>query len=668
MNPLTRAVFVLTAALLLAPSAPLAEAQGHWRFTGVEVVPVEPRVPDDPRLDRETFTISPGGATHERQGGQYEVDYRVQAQWDAPPGILIPGQEVTLGLNLHVTNWQWSHFEYRWGTSLMMIAATRPFTDAAHVSDRAYWFHYEGGRIVGATVGTDGNPRSASERGSFTPVPGDALRGLNYLAIRVVEINRPARVYYIYEWRPGPPDPDAEPPLVPGAEDAPLTPPVIATPEEPPAVAPPAAERDRPERVTRVTYLRGNVMAFIDGEWVRPHVRMILPGDSIIRAGEGGMAEVRMYTGHVVRVRPGTTLEVPEPQIRDDREMGFLEIVIGKIWTRARRGRNFEVRTPSGIAGVGGTDFSVAVGENGNERIQLYSGALDIRPAPDSTIPAPEVTLQAGQSLWMQDGRWHGPAPLSPVQRAEGLILASDRYGQHMLHPAETTGTLIAQRQEGDWHHALHRTPGGQHGVLWFDGLPMGDIGQARLDTPFGPLIWQGGFNPDAGTSTGWLPASDAPAALSPQHTAPAPGDVGTQVQMMVLSTPEGRGSPLYAGPGTDHPVLLHVQEGDWIELQSSIGDWALVWHMDSDTEGSVPITALGLPDEPGAPPMVVIQAPGPGWVGLHPTPDASQQPIARLFSGMVVDLLERRSGWLQVMLMDGTTGWIAEGSALPFP
>ncbi len=145
----------------------------------------------------------------------------MQAQWDAPPGILIPGQEVTLGLNLHVANWQWSHFENSWNTSLIMIAATRPFTDAAHVSDRAFWFHYEGGRVVGATVGTRDDPRSASERGSFIPPPGDDRRGLNYFAIRVVEINRPARVYYVYEWRPGPPDPDAEPPLVAGAEDTP---------------------------------------------------------------------------------------------------------------------------------------------------------------------------------------------------------------------------------------------------------------------------------------------------------------------------------------------------------------------------------------------------------------------------------------------------------------
>lgn len=493
-------------------------------------------------------------------------------------------------------------------------------------------------------------------------MPGDAERGLNYLGIRVVEINRPARVYYIYEWQPGPPDPDAEPPLVPGVKDTPPAPPVTATPDEPPVDEPEA-----PMPQTRVTYLRGEVNVRINGQWIPAYPGMILPGDSMLRAGEGSMADVILYSGHVVRLRSGSTLEVPEPEYVDDREIGLLKSVLGKLWVRARRGRDLEVHTNSTITGTRGTDFSVTVGEDGSESIQLYSGALDIRPAPDSAIPPPEVTLQAGQSLWLQDGRWHGPAPLSPVQRAEGLILASDRYGQHMLHPAETAGALIAERQQGDWHHALHRAPGGPHGVLWFDGLPLADIGQARLDTPFGPLVWQGGFHPDAGTSTGWLPASDAP-AVPPPHDAPAPGDVDTQVQMMVLSTPEGRGSPLYAGPGTDHPVVLHVQEGDWIELQSSIGDWALVWHMDSDTEGWVPSAALDLPDEPGAPPMLVIQAPGPGWVGLYPTPDAGQEPIARLFSGMVVDLLEHRDGWLRIMLADGSIGWVVAGTTKPFP
>lgn len=133
---------------------------------------------------------------------------------------------------------------------------------------------------------------------------------------------------------------------------------------------------------------------------------------------------------------------------------------------------------------------------------------------------------------------------------------------------------------------------------------------------------------------------------------------------MVALVTPAGQGSALHAGPGAEHPVLMQIAEGDFIEFQRLQDGWALVWHMDSDTEGWLPGGALGLPEEAGAPPLLVIEAPAAGWLPMHAGPGSHHPELRRLFSGMVVDHIDTTGDWLQVLLTDGTTGWIpASGS-----
>ncbi len=136
---------------------------------------------------------------------------------------------------------------------------------------------------------------------------------------------------------------------------------------------------------------------------------------------------------------------------------------------------------------------------------------------------------------------------------------------------------------------------------------------------------------------------------------------------MVALITPGGQGSALHAGPGTEHAMLGHIAEGDFIEFQRLQGDWALVWHLDSDSEGWVPRAALGLPDEAGAPPLLVIEAPSPGWLPMHTGPGTDYPEARRLFTGMVVDHVDTKGDWLQILLADGTSGWIPSAGARSF-
>lgn len=162
------------------------------------------------------------------------------------------------------------------------------------------------------------------------------------------------------------------------------------------------------------------------------------------------------------------------------------------------------------------------------------------------------------------------------------------------------------------------------------------------------------------------LLASPSPAPASDTLVTAEGYQIGAG-DMVSLITPAGQGSALHAGPGGEHPVLMHVGEGDIIEFQRLQGDWALIWHMDSDTEGWVPRAHVDLPPEPGAPPLLVIEAPAPGWLPMHEGPGSEHPELRRLFSGMVVDHIDTRGDWLNIMLADGTSGWIPASGARAF-
>lgn len=148
---------------------------------------------------------------------------------------------------------------------------------------------------------------------------------------------------------------------------------------------------------------------------------------------------------------------------------------------------------------------------------------------------------------------------------------------------------------------------------------------------------------------------------------APAGMEIGAG-DVAALSTPDGRGSPLHAGPGPAYPVLARIAEGDAIEVRHVEGDWARVRHLHGDAEGWVPRAFLDSPPEPGATVLLVIDAPSPGGLPLQASPDSQGAELRRLFGGMVVERIATSGGWIEVLLTDGATGWIPATGARRLP
>jgi len=124
---------------------------------------------------------------------------------------------------------------------------------------------------------------------------------------------------------------------------------------------------------------RGKPVALKEGELVRV-------GD-VIRTGPDSTVELRWMKwagGMRIKIGPNTwfTVRRANENRSTKEEESRVRVEEGQIWVRLRRalrGRSkFEVETPTVVAAVRGTIFSVAVGEDGQSRLEVYEGTVRV--------------------------------------------------------------------------------------------------------------------------------------------------------------------------------------------------------------------------------------------------------------------------------------------------
>jgi len=113
----------------------------------------------------------------------------------------------------------------------------------------------------------------------------------------------------------------------------------------------------------------------------------------------GGDAEVALAENSAFIV----TQDTPDSDFEGLLNNGLMRM---RAWVRSK-GKKFEVRTPSAVTSVRGTDFSVATSARG-DRVQVFEGVVAVMPAAGGKA----VLVQAGEELVMS------PASSWPVPQA----------------------------------------------------------------------------------------------------------------------------------------------------------------------------------------------------------------------------------------------------------
>lgn len=118
--------------------------------------------------------------------------------------------------------------------------------------------------------------------------------------------------------------------------------------------------------------------------WIPAKVGDILDNGDSLKTEKDGYTELKFEDGSIVKVGANTELNIYKNYLF--LAIGYIKLYITKLFP------NFEVRTPSAIAGVRGTEFSVEVLQDMTTLVTVYEGEVEL------TAQNRTIRLRKGES------------------------------------------------------------------------------------------------------------------------------------------------------------------------------------------------------------------------------------------------------------------------------
>lgn len=161
------------------------------------------------------------------------------------------------------------------------------------------------------------------------------------------------------------------------------------------------------EQIPRgITFVRGLVQVKRAGsnEWIRARRNMPLnPGD-MVRTLKNSYAELGCRSGEFtqavgseIKLMPLSTITVPDTTLtveRKSRVRVMFNDAIKNVYSLFGK-EEFEIETPSAVAGIRGTDFIIDVDEEGNTTFLLQEGSITVNNKYDDS----NIILEPGQKV-----------------------------------------------------------------------------------------------------------------------------------------------------------------------------------------------------------------------------------------------------------------------------
>lgn len=127
-----------------------------------------------------------------------------------------------------------------------------------------------------------------------------------------------------------------------------------------------------------ITATQGRVLFLRSGSYTWAEVargQVLARGDQL-KTASGARVTVTFDDGSRVDINPASvfTLQETGPQASE------MTLALGSMraWIAKRLNRRFQVRTPTSVCAVRGTEFSIDVGERGETRVQMFGGLLAV--------------------------------------------------------------------------------------------------------------------------------------------------------------------------------------------------------------------------------------------------------------------------------------------------
>ncbi|MFC1474694.1 FecR domain-containing protein [bacterium] len=198
---------------------------------------------------------------------------------------------------------------------------------------------------------------------------------------------------------------------------------------------------------------RVDMMASSSLEWTGLINGDRVPGGAILRTGQASSCMLKWAGGNVIKLDALTVLTVYAERESSGAEKSRVSLTTGKVFAHAKKlvsfDSNFEIRTPTAVAGVRGTDLYGTM-DNGQAGFGVTEGSVSV------SAGGGEVTVEAGMSVSVDEtGAVSEPEPIPAdiIQEVEGSMEEVSEEG-------------AALEQENQSEQPVQSEPAGQAEVV----------------------------------------------------------------------------------------------------------------------------------------------------------------------------------------------------------
>ncbi len=135
----------------------------------------------------------------------------------------------------------------------------------------------------------------------------------------------------------------------------------------------------------------GKVEIFSMGKWRTAKVGYIVSPNQKIKTSRRGYCIIVLEDGHIVRISGGTEVSVSS-LVSEKTEF---KLTVGRIRSKISKlisGRSFNIRTPTAVCAVRGTDFAVEY-EQGITKLEVYEGVVSAK----EELTGKEILINPGE-------------------------------------------------------------------------------------------------------------------------------------------------------------------------------------------------------------------------------------------------------------------------------
>lgn len=196
----------------------------------------------------------------------------------------------------------------------------------------------------------------------------------------------------------------------------------------------------------------GWVRFISEDAWYQAMIEQLLVAGDTLKTGLYGKMDVLFADGTQIKVHAKTVLTIKEVRKRAEKRGTSLVLKVGEIWTRAKSApESLKIETPSATASIRGTDWDIAVDENGTSYLTVLAGMVDL------SNDYGNVRVNAGEQAIAEIGK--PPVKMflvRPKDRVQWIISYPLRIPRIMTFSRSRTGIAgqiepIRTKGQADW-------------------------------------------------------------------------------------------------------------------------------------------------------------------------------------------------------------------------